>query len=126
MTMTSSASSRASLVESFRACGIAGARLDKEYLRRRITIPDRLRAAIAEAIRSRDPGATAAAVAVEEVGKHGPCLRDDDVREAPMVVFVNSRSGGRHGPVLKNRLEELMGEEQVTDPHSPNNSLDLE
>ncbi|KAG1326948.1 putative Diacylglycerol kinase 4 [Cocos nucifera] len=113
-TMTS-ASSRASLVESFRACGIAGARLDKEYLRRRITIPHRLLAAIAEAIQSRNPGATAAAAAVEEVGAHGPSLGNDDVPEAPMVVFVNSRSGGRHGPVLKNRLQELMGEEQVFD-----------
>ncbi|XP_010913616.2 diacylglycerol kinase 4 isoform X3 [Elaeis guineensis] len=118
MTRTSSsasASSMASLVESVRACGSSGARLDKEYLRRRITIPHRLLAAIAEAIRSRDAGTTAAAAAVEEVGADGPCLGNDDVPEAPMVVFVNSRSGGRHGLVLKNRLQELMGEEQVFD-----------
>ena len=34
---------------------------------------------------------------------------------APLVVFVNSRSGGRHGPELKVRLHELITEEQVGD-----------
>ncbi|KAI4972145.1 hypothetical protein ZWY2020_003070 [Hordeum vulgare] len=32
----------------------------------------------------------------------------------PMVVFVNSKSGGRHGPGLKVRLHELISKEQVT------------
>ena len=31
----------------------------------------------------------------------------------PMVVFINPRSGGRHGPALKERLQQLMSEEQV-------------
>ncbi|KAE8796899.1 diacylglycerol kinase 3-like [Hordeum vulgare] len=31
----------------------------------------------------------------------------------PMVVFVNSKSGGRHGPELKVRLHELISKEQV-------------
>ncbi|KAJ8751241.1 hypothetical protein K2173_016422 [Erythroxylum novogranatense] len=31
----------------------------------------------------------------------------------PMVVFINSKSGGHHGPKLKERLKQLMGEEQV-------------
>jgi hypothetical protein len=34
---------------------------------------------------------------------------------APVVVFVNSKSGGRHGPELKVRLHELISEEQVND-----------
>ncbi|KAK9931937.1 hypothetical protein M0R45_019191 [Rubus argutus] len=33
--------------------------------------------------------------------------------EMPMVVFINPRSGGRHGPMLKERLQLLMGEEQT-------------
>ncbi|XP_044972551.1 uncharacterized protein LOC123440023 [Hordeum vulgare subsp. vulgare] len=32
----------------------------------------------------------------------------------PMVVFVNSKSGGRHGPGIKVRLHELISKEQVT------------
>ncbi|KAI4994236.1 hypothetical protein ZWY2020_029284 [Hordeum vulgare] len=32
----------------------------------------------------------------------------------PMVVFVHSKSGGRHGPELKVRLHELISKEQVT------------
>ena len=33
--------------------------------------------------------------------------------EAPLVVFINSKSGGRYGPELKARLQDLMGQEQV-------------
>lgn len=36
--------------------------------------------------------------------------------EAPVVVFINSKSGGRYGPELKERLQQLMGEEQVSLP----------
>ncbi|KAH7862035.1 hypothetical protein Vadar_033930 [Vaccinium darrowii] len=38
--------------------------------------------------------------------------------DCPVVVFINPKSGGRHGPKLKNRLQELMGEEQVFDLQS--------
>lgn len=34
--------------------------------------------------------------------------------ETPMVIFINRKSGGRLGPKLKERLQYLMGEEQVT------------
>ncbi|CAH8320223.1 unnamed protein product [Eruca vesicaria subsp. sativa] len=37
----------------------------------------------------------------------------DMAPHAPMVVFINPKSGGRHGPVLKERLQQLMSEEQV-------------
>lgn len=37
----------------------------------------------------------------------------DDAPESPLVAFVNPRSGGRLGPVLKTRLQELIGEDQV-------------
>ncbi|XP_072970541.1 diacylglycerol kinase 4-like [Typha angustifolia] len=103
----STATSRGSIIESFRSCGIGWGRLDKEDLRRRVVISGRLRAAMVAAIRSKDPSiAVAAAVEVEA---------DEELTEAPMVVFVNCRSGGRHGPVLKGRLQELIGEEQVFD-----------
>jgi hypothetical protein len=36
-----------------------------------------------------------------------------------MVVFVNSKSGGRHGPELKLRLHELISEEQVMTSRFP-------
>lgn len=38
---------------------------------------------------------------------------DDVIGECPVVVFVNSKSGGRHGTELKARLQDLMGQEQV-------------
>lgn len=33
--------------------------------------------------------------------------------ESPLVVFVNSKSGGRHGSDLLSKLPDLMGVEQV-------------
>ncbi|KAF9615437.1 hypothetical protein IFM89_023543 [Coptis chinensis] len=99
---------RSSLVDSIKGCGIKGIRIDKEELKKKILIPEYLRLAINEAIRVKDTGSVV-----------GDAERFDDkfeqVGEAPMVVFVNSKSGGRHGPVLKERLQELMGEEQVFD-----------
>ncbi|KAK1322966.1 Diacylglycerol kinase 4 [Acorus calamus] len=106
---TTRVAARSSLVDSLKGCGLSGMRIDKEDLRRRILIPEYLRRAMVEAIRNRDAsggwgGGEAAGVVVEE-----------EAPEAPMVTFVNSKSGGRHGPVLKGRLQELMGEEQVFD-----------
>ncbi|KAK1276020.1 Diacylglycerol kinase 7 [Acorus gramineus] len=106
---TTRVAARSSIVDSLKGCGISGMRIDKEDLRRRILIPEYLRRAMVEAIRNRDAsagwgGGEAAGVVVEE-----------EAPEAPMVTFVNSKSGGRHGPVLKGRLQELMGEEQVFD-----------
>lgn len=98
---------RSSIVDSLRGCGISGIRIDKEELKRRISIPGYLRSAMVEAIRIRDPAAAAAAAASTAGQEKAP--------ESPIVVFVNSRSGGRHGAILKVRLQELMGEEQVFD-----------
>ncbi|ONK76880.1 uncharacterized protein A4U43_C02F810 [Asparagus officinalis] len=102
-----SVAARSSIVDSVRACGvIAGAKIDKEELRRRITIPEYLRRAMKEAVMEQTTSATASkAGVVEELGQESP--------EAPIVVFVNSKSGGRHGKALLERLQELMGEEQV-------------
>lgn len=130
------AAPRGSIVESFRGCGIGGGggRAEREELRQRVAIPGRILAAMAAAMRSKDPNsaaksaataateedeeeeeedeedaAAAAAAAAEVEGR----VVEEDLPEAPMVAFVNSRSGGRHGPILKGRLQELIGEEQV-------------
>ncbi|XP_074570006.1 diacylglycerol kinase 3-like [Curcuma longa] len=101
---------RSSLWDSIRACGIFGSRVKKEELKRRIVIPLYLRSAMAAAIRDQDAGAGASAAAENRGG-----VEADEMPEAPIVVFVNSRSGGRHGPELKIRLQELINEEQVFD-----------
>ncbi|KAJ6792151.1 diacylglycerol kinase 3-like [Iris pallida] len=105
---------RSSVVDSLKGLGLAsgGLRVDKEYLKRRITMPKYLRTAVAEAIRTRTP----AAAAKEALRCSGMATGEEqDVPHAPVVVFVNSKSGGRNGEDLKRRLQELMGPEQVID-----------
>nr|AUZ41883.1 diacylglycerol kinase epsilon 2 [Musa itinerans] len=97
---------RSSLWESIRGCGILGMGIDEEELRRKILIPAYIRTAMSSAIRNRDAGASAeAAVRAGEEAYEVP--------EAPIVVFVDSRSGGRHGPQLTARLQQLISVEQV-------------
>lgn len=109
---------RSSMIDSFRGCGLSGMRIDKEELKRRLLMPQYLRYAMRDSIRLKDPAAgesrllgrgnsvSAAAPAAEDV-------EEERAPESPMVVFINSRSGGRHGPTLKERLQQLMSEEQV-------------
>ncbi|GAB2219158.1 hypothetical protein Droror1_Dr00006789 [Drosera rotundifolia] len=103
---------RVSLLDSFGGCGISAmataTRIDRKELSRRISMPQYLRLAMRRAMRSKDVAAadtTAGLLEGEE--KAGV--------EAPLVVFINSKSGGRRGPELKQRLVQLMGEEQVFD-----------
>ncbi|KAG0461658.1 hypothetical protein HPP92_021955 [Vanilla planifolia] len=106
-------SARASIVETFRGCGLAVClRVDKEDLLRRICIPRRLRAAMAEAMRR---GGEPEAVGEASAGDSAKRGWEEVVPEAPIVVFVNSHSGGRLGPIVKGRLLELIGQEQVFD-----------
>ncbi|GAB2267465.1 Diacylglycerol kinase 7 [Dionaea muscipula] len=99
---------RSSVIDSFKGCGWSGLRIDKEDLRRRISMPQYLRLAMRRAINSKDVTAAVDSTSLlESEGVQPP--------EAPMVIFVNSRSGGRQGPELKLRLQQLMGEEQVFD-----------
>ncbi|KAM7267199.1 hypothetical protein ACFE04_009365 [Oxalis oulophora] len=102
---------KSSMMESIRSCGISGLRINKEDLKKMLTMPHYLRRAMRDAIKSKDPDATAVAVAGDG---------NEVAPECPMIVFVNSRSGGRHGPELKERLQELMSEEQVTFIQDPN------
>ena len=99
---STSTTARSSMIDSLRDCGLSGIRIDKEDLCTRISIPQYLRLAMRRAINSKDVHSTDQS---QEV--HLPPI-------SPMVVFINSRSGGRHGTELKLRLQQLMGEEQVS------------
>ncbi|ONK81944.1 uncharacterized protein A4U43_C01F34520 [Asparagus officinalis] len=98
---------RSSIADSLRACGlISASTIDREDLRRRITIPEYLRKAMKDAATQKTPVATARkSFPLKEIGQGIP--------EAPIVVFVNSKSGGRRGLEIGERLRELMGEEQI-------------
>ncbi|PUZ50791.1 hypothetical protein GQ55_6G088200 [Panicum hallii var. hallii] len=107
---------------SFRSCGFgraAASAFEKEDLRARAAFPRRLRAAVHAAMRARDPAA--GSFALEDRDGDGSChpwfdaAAHDSAPESPLVAFVNPRSGGRLGPVLKTRLQELIGEDQVFD-----------
>uniref|UniRef100_A0A0E0I998 Diacylglycerol kinase n=1 Tax=Oryza nivara TaxID=4536 RepID=A0A0E0I998_ORYNI len=118
---------------SFRSCGFGRAAVsafEKEDLRARAALPQRLRAAVHAALRAKDPSAGAFAYVAGnaaarggrgggggEVSAANPWFEvaHDDAPESPLVAFVNPRSGGRLGPVLKTRLQELIGEDQVFD-----------
>ncbi|KAH7846483.1 hypothetical protein Vadar_014516 [Vaccinium darrowii] len=105
-------SGRASVLESLR-----GTRnLRKEDLRRKITMPEYLRLAIRDAIDSKDVVATASNYFAFNVAAGESSQTPSE--EAAIVVFINSKSGGRAGPELKARLQELMGQEQVFDLQS--------
>ncbi|KAK0571132.1 hypothetical protein LWI29_011531 [Acer saccharum] len=98
---------RSSMIDSFRGCGLSGIRIDKEELKRAVSIPEYLRTAMLDSIKQKDVAACQRHLV--------PAENDVDTPDAPLVVFINSRSGGRHGPDLKLRLQQLMGSEQVFD-----------
>ncbi|XP_033136643.1 diacylglycerol kinase 3 isoform X2 [Brassica rapa] len=97
---------------SMRGCGLANLTwvgVDKEELRQRLMMPEYIRLAMRDCIKRKDTTAIPDHLllpggAVADMAPH-----------APMVVFINPKSGGRHGPVLKERLQQLMSEEQVFD-----------
>ncbi|KAJ8434621.1 hypothetical protein Cgig2_033107 [Carnegiea gigantea] len=100
--------SRSSMIDSLIGLGLSGGGLGKEELKKRISMPEYIRIALRRTINSRNVEAgvvSASLLKSEEV----------DPPEGPIVVFINSRSGGRHGPELKLRLQHLMSEEQVFD-----------
>ncbi|KAF9680592.1 hypothetical protein SADUNF_Sadunf06G0137800 [Salix dunnii] len=101
--------SKTSGIQSSRGSRLSGIRIKKEDLNRKLSVPKYLRHAIRDAIKSKDVNA---AVDRCREGNNGG---SEAAPEGPMVVFVNSKSGGRHGPQLKERLQQLMGEEQVFD-----------
>ncbi|KAI7990990.1 Diacylglycerol kinase 7 [Camellia lanceoleosa] len=96
-----------SLIGSMRGCTLGGSRILKEELRQKITIPQYLRLAMRDAIQSKD-----VAAGNHHYASAGEAAQPPDLA---LVVFINSLSGGRHGPKLKARVQELMGKEQVFD-----------
>ncbi|KAJ4754967.1 Diacylglycerol kinase [Rhynchospora pubera] len=99
-------SSRTSLFDSLSQCGISIG-VNKEDLRRRVMIPNRLCTAMREAMRLKE--------ATVDMAEPSYVAEEEEPPENPLVVFVNCKSGGRHGPILKGRLQELIGESQVLD-----------
>ncbi|KAG8493193.1 hypothetical protein CXB51_010610 [Gossypium anomalum] len=87
---------------------LAGIALDTDELRRRLLMPQYLRLAMLDSITKKD---------IDGGDQHFPSSGSADVPcpEPPMIVFINPRSGGRNGPVLKERLQKLISEEQVLD-----------
>lgn len=94
------------LMEPPRGLCLLGWNINTEELRRLTVIPEYLRIAMAEAVRSK--------VFVYEERRHKGNGKEKSP-EAPLVVFINSKSGGRLGPKLKNQLQELISQEQVFD-----------
>ncbi|KAJ4709397.1 diacylglycerol kinase [Melia azedarach] len=107
---TTRIAARTSMIDSIRACGLSGMRIDREDLKRRLSMPEYLQVAMRETIKRKN-------VEPEENCQSDLIVEGNGVEppEAPMVVFINSRSGGRHGPELKERLQQLMGQDQVFD-----------
>jgi diacylglycerol kinase (ATP) len=108
---TTRIAARNSMIDSFRGCGLAGIRVDKEELRRTLLMPQYLRLAMRDSIRLKDPTAGEA-----RLNERDGEVNNMEAPQAPMVVFINPRSGGRHGPMLKERLQQLIAEEQVPIP----------
>ncbi|XP_023546115.1 diacylglycerol kinase 7-like isoform X2 [Cucurbita pepo subsp. pepo] len=108
---------RSSMIESFKGCGLTGMRIDKEKLRKQLRMPQYLRFAMRDSIRLQDPGAGESRLPGASSISGSPFAQDTDdgPPESPMVVFINPRSGGRHGRLLKERLQMLISEEQVFD-----------
>lgn len=105
---------RSTVMESIRGCGcgLGGAQIDKEELRKRLVMPKYLRIAMRNSIRFQDPnsGLEKDQLSTAESSEDA---EPPQTPESPMVVFINSKSGGRHGPELKLRLQQLIAEEQV-------------
>ncbi|CAI9787441.1 unnamed protein product [Fraxinus pennsylvanica] len=110
---SSTASGRSSIIDSLRNCTFSGVMIHKEELKKKIMMPEYLRLAMKEAIQAKDDEADTISQLFEKARAVG--AEPPQIPESPLVVFINSKSGGRHGPKLKARLQILMGEEQVFD-----------
>ncbi|GMI97556.1 diacylglycerol kinase 4 [Hibiscus trionum] len=95
-------------IRSYGLTSLANVRVNKEALRLKLLMPQHIRLAMADSIKNKD---------VDAGDRHFQLLTSETITspENPMVVFVNSRSGGRQGPELKERLLELLSEEQILD-----------
>ncbi|KAL8206346.1 hypothetical protein R6Q57_009897 [Mikania cordata] len=103
---------RSSVIESIKGWSLSGVRVRKEELRQKITMPEYLRLAMKDAIASKDIDAGKRHYDSTANGHDKPPVA---APESPLVVFINSKSGGRYGPELKDFLQDLMSDEQVFD-----------
>ncbi|CAH1426689.1 unnamed protein product [Lactuca virosa] len=111
-------SSKSKVIKSIRSCSLSGMKVSKDKLRQKIRMPEYLRLAISDAIKAKNINAgkhhfdaNKLADFSDDGGDNPPPVAP----ESPLVVFVNSKSGGRHGSDLLSKLPDLMGEEQVLD-----------
>ncbi|GAA0150395.1 kinase [Lithospermum erythrorhizon] len=109
-------SPRGSVIESLKGCALSGLSIPKEELRKKIMFPEYLRLAMIEAIKEKDIEGNGVRRIYEAAHVDG--AEEAEPVDCPLVVFINSKSGGRHGNELKERLQTLMGEEQVFDLQS--------
>jgi diacylglycerol kinase (ATP) len=73
-------------------------RIDKDELRKRLIIPKYLKISMVEAVRNNE--------VVFDEDQH--CWDDTNTAlKVVVILFVNSKSGGRRGPTLKARLPKL-------------------
>ncbi|KAL1217506.1 Diacylglycerol kinase 4 [Cardamine amara subsp. amara] len=86
---------------------LASIRVSKEELRQRVMLPKYLRLAIRDSILRKDDSSSSVAPPLDNNNYLTP--------EVPLIVFVNPKSGGRQGPLIKERLQNLISEEQVFD-----------
>ncbi|CAK9325785.1 unnamed protein product [Citrullus colocynthis] len=114
---TTRIAARSSMIESFKGCGLTGLRIDKEELGKKLRMPQYLRFAMRDSIRLQDPSAGESRLPGANSISGSAFVHEDNggSPESPMVVFINPRSGGRHGLLLKERLQMLISEEQVFD-----------
>jgi hypothetical protein len=105
-TSTPGTSSCTSLIDSLSQCrmDIVGG-INKENLHQRVKIPQRLCTTMLEAMWMESTAHVAEYIDYMAEAEEPP--------ENPLVVFVNCKSGGRNGAILKGRLQELIGEAQV-------------
>ncbi|KAG7613365.1 unnamed protein product [Arabidopsis thaliana] len=87
---------------------LASIRVSKAELRQRVMLPQYLRIAIRDCILRKDDSFDASSSVA-------PPLDNALTPEVPLMVFVNPKSGGRQGPLIKERLQNLISEEQVYD-----------
>ncbi|AED96936.1 diacylglycerol kinase 4 [Arabidopsis thaliana] len=88
---------------------LASIRVSKAELRQRVMLPQYLRIAIRDCILRKDDSFDASSSVA-------PPLENNALTpEVPLMVFVNPKSGGRQGPLIKERLQNLISEEQVYD-----------
>ncbi|KAJ9557886.1 hypothetical protein OSB04_012500 [Centaurea solstitialis] len=110
----SESNNKLSMLESIRGRSLGGIRVSRGELRRKMTMPAYLRLALRDAMSAKSVdsgkrhfGVTSLCMVDNGEGEKSPL----GTPESPVVVFVNSKSGGRQGCALKNKLEELMAEE---------------